>query len=113
MSKYHYEIIITNQGDEIASQILAPDTVLGYSTFYLDTNNRLSLDENITISTPRGALLNLKLTKITRYLFQIIDGNMLVEMDMNPGWNRDNRPTNRSDEVWFTCRANIYTLKGD
>ncbi|HYX17840.1 MAG TPA: hypothetical protein VE944_26470 [Nostoc sp.] len=112
MAKYHYEIIVNlDQIDPGIGRLFFGEE--GSRTAYLNTNNRLNQHEFLTISTPRGALINLEITKITRYLMEINEDNQLIEMDMSYPFHQNNRAVNTTDEMWFTCRANALMLTGD
>ncbi|BAY30675.1 hypothetical protein NIES2107_25230 [Nostoc carneum NIES-2107] len=115
MKKYHYEIVVNlttlkpsiGDGEQLAAAIFDETE---FVNLYLDTNNRLEKDELLQIRSRKGNLINLEITKITRYHVQLTEDNHLIEMDMTKTWHQDNRPINTSCEVWFTCMANALTL---
>jgi hypothetical protein len=109
MSKYHYEINIdleklseTKDGSILAEYIFG---AYCSKTVHLHTNNQLIQNELLAITGMDGGAVNLKLTKITRYLFQLNDEDNLIEMDMTHSFKQDDRPVNKTDEVWFSCEA--------
>ncbi len=110
--KYHYSIAVNlyNLDDELAERLYGKK----YSTvLYLDTNNRLANDEILSIRTISGSFSWLKITKIVRYQFHIIDNNRLVEMDMTQASYQEDRPINTTDEVWFDCKADVLLFWDD
>lgn len=110
MAKYHYEIIVN------LSKLGMPGLVESFFgetdsvSLSLNTNNRLVKEELLTVASQKGSLLNLEITKITRYQMQISDDNSLIEMDMTAPFYQEDRPINTTDEVWFTCRATALMI---
>ena len=88
MSKYHYEIIVDLTTLKPTKSISEPEQIAFYmfgddnsTTLHFDTNNRLVKDELLTIRS-NESLINLELTRITRYQAELSDDNELIEMDM-------------------------------
>ncbi len=108
MKNYHYQIIIDldtlDDKDRIQRVYDGNRTV----TYTLDTNNKLDKNELLTIKTPDNGLIDIEITKITRYMFDLHDGD-LVEMDMTYPYYQPNRPPNSTNEVWYSCEANALT----
>lgn len=117
MSKYHYEIIVDlttlKPSEHSTDQKQLARHMFGKTdeiNLYFDTNNRLVKDELLTIHS-NNCLINLEITKITRYQANLVDYD-LIDMDMTNSWYQENRPKNTTDEMWFVCKANGLVLEG-
>jgi hypothetical protein len=111
MAKYHYELHIDLTAIEahVANHMFGTEDSVNLS---LNTNTRLVKDELISVRS-NGCLINLEITKINRYIFELNDDNELIEMDMTNPWGQDNRPISTNDQSWFECKANALQLTVD